>query len=65
MDRAYLGSFMLGPLTDITGSERDETGMAMLKRAPLEGGYSSAQEARRGRKTRMLAMQMYDEQVCP
>ena len=56
---------MLGPLTDITGSERDETGMAMLKRAPLEGGYSSAQEARRGRKTRMLAMQMYDEQVCP
>jgi hypothetical protein len=39
MDHAYLGSFMLGPLTDINGSERDETGMAKLKRAPLEGSY--------------------------
>lgn len=46
MDHAYLGSFMLGLLTDITGSERDETGIVRLKRAPLEGGYPSVEEAR-------------------
>ena len=40
MDHAYLGSFMLGLLTDITGSERDETGIVRLKRAPLEGRLS-------------------------